>query len=153
MADPKDVGLTGRTGDRPIGGGLSAPQVQVGTSASPGAGQDAGTLANVKDKARDLAATVADKAESAWETTRQQTQAFAATVSDQAEHAWDRTRQQAQEWADVASVRAADALETTTDFIRRYPIQTLLAVFGIGVFLGRGLRSLTSERRSRSYNY
>jgi hypothetical protein len=74
------------------------------------------------------------------------------SVSEGASQAWDATREQAQEIASNVSEYAGDALENATDFMRRYPIATLCAGFGLGFLFAQLLRggtSLIPERMSR----
>ena len=56
---------------------------------------------------------------------------YAGKVADKAQH-W------AEDAADVAGHYAKDFGQEMTGMIRRYPVQSLLVGFGIGLLLGRG---------------
>jgi len=68
-------------------------------------------------------------------------------AAHQAEHAWDTARHQAGIWGRRAAHQAGELADQSTAFLRRYPIPSLLALFGLGCMLGFALRRGT-ERRS-----
>jgi ElaB/YqjD/DUF883 family membrane-anchored ribosome-binding protein len=73
------------------------------------------------------------------ESIKEGAQNLASSASSAAEQAWESTRQGAQQVARVAE----DAYETTTDFMRRYPLVTL----GIGLCMGVSLCLMLQGRR------
>src|SRR5436190_997158 len=73
----------------------------------------AGVMEQVKDKAQDVAGSVAETAEELWDSTKQGVQQATSTVADQAE----------------------DAYLTVTDFMSRYPLATFFAGCGVGILL------------------
>jgi ElaB/YqjD/DUF883 family membrane-anchored ribosome-binding protein len=77
--------------------------------------QASNVMDELKDKAQDVASTVAHKAEEALDTAQQKAQQAASYVGKQAETAWD----------------------GLTDCMSRYPIATFAVGIGLGIFLGR----------------
>jgi ElaB/YqjD/DUF883 family membrane-anchored ribosome-binding protein len=75
----------------------------------------------VKEKAQDMASSVASTAEEAWDSTREGVQRAASAIADTAGDAW----------GDV------------TGFMRRYPFATLFAGIGVGFLLAQ----VINERR------
>jgi hypothetical protein len=75
----------------------------------------AGVVEAVKERAQDIASGAAHRAEEAWDTARQGAQrAYSAVTST-----------------------AGDAFESLTDYMRRYPVVTLLAGFGLGFLVAQ----------------
>jgi ElaB/YqjD/DUF883 family membrane-anchored ribosome-binding protein len=126
----QDRGRTG-TEPRPEIGGRHGETCSSGvTGAVKDKAQDIAASASqfasdVKDKAQELTSNVADRAEQAWESTKQCTQDMAARVADTAE----------------------DAFEGVTTFIRRYPLPSLLVGFGIGFLMAECLLAMRSGGR------
>jgi len=79
-------------------------------------GQQAGNvMEGLKDKAQDVASTVAHKAEEAVETAQQKAREAASYVGSQAENAWESAR----------------------GCMSRYPVATFAVGIGLGLLLGR----------------
>ena len=74
------------------------------------------------------------------ESGREGAENLASSVSSAAEQAWEATRQGAQQVAQVAET----AFESTTDFMRRYPLVTL----GVGMCMGFTLCLALQGRRA-----
>jgi hypothetical protein len=99
-----------------------------------GAGEQAGGMIhNVAEKAKDVAASVADYAGQARETV----QGLASSAADSAVSAKDAVA----DWTSSAAGSTGDALagagDELTTMIRRYPIPALLVGVGIGFLLAR----------------
>lgn len=82
-------------------------------NAGQGTQESVGVLEQVKDKAQDVASTVAEKAEDLWGSTKQGIQEASSTVADQAE----------------------DTFLTVTGFMSRYPLATFFTGCCLGVLL------------------
>lgn len=78
-------------------------------------GASGGGMSGLMDKAQELASNLGTKAEDAWDSTRHGVQRAASTVAGTAE----------------------DAFASATECMRRYPIATLCAGFGVGFLIGR----------------
>lgn len=91
----------------------------------------AGMMGAVKDRVRDMASNVAEKAGEAWDTTREH-------VSD---------------WASTAGQGVQTAWEGVDGFFRRYPIPMFFAGIGIGFLLARALGSSSSDMTRRMSEY
>jgi hypothetical protein len=107
------------------------PQASSGqgiTSTVP-QGQSAagGLMENVKDKAQELASQVADRAEEAW----------------------DSTRQHAQQWAGAAAHGAEEAWMSASDFFRRYPVPMFFAGMALGFLVARCLDNMSADMTAR----
>jgi ElaB/YqjD/DUF883 family membrane-anchored ribosome-binding protein len=76
-------------------------------------------MEGLKDRAQDVATTVAHKAEEALDTAQQGARQAASYVGRQTETAW----------------------QSLTDCMSRYPIATLAVGIGLGIFLGRAFLS------------
>ena len=125
-------------------------------------------MADIKDRVKGAIDTAADNTKEATDrfisgNAQQQGSTFMDTVRDKAQtavheagdfagHAKDRIGEYAgrvgdkvQHWAedaaDVAGHYAKDFGQEMTGMIRRYPIQSLLVGFGIGLLLGRVVRA------------
>jgi hypothetical protein len=88
--------------------------------------ETSGVVGTVTEKARDLASGATEAAGQAWESTKRHTR----------------------EWASTAADTAQDAYEGFGNFIRRYPVASLLGALGVGFLLGGALAATT-----RRYNY
>src|SRR6478672_5903343 len=91
-------------GSRPADTGTSVVAGTVKDKAQGLASTASQFAGDVKDKAQEWTANVADKAQDAWETTKQGAQDMTSRVADTAE----------------------DAFDNVTTFIRRYPLPSLL---------------------------
>jgi ElaB/YqjD/DUF883 family membrane-anchored ribosome-binding protein len=103
MADTMNRGLS-NTGQQP-------------RHSTPGGRQEessGGLAGSVLEGAQNVASTVGQAAEQAWDTTRQYAQQAGSAVANAAETAWD----------------------STTTFMRRYPFATLAIGFGLGFLVG-----------------
>jgi hypothetical protein len=117
---------TGRTGQTGMGGTAGTHTGTTGTT-----GGTTGVMETLKEKAGDVAGQVREKAQD---------------VASGARQAWDTTRHKAQEWGSDLADTAGDAWEGMGNFIRRYPVGSLLGAFAIGFLLGGGLAA--SSRRN-----
>jgi hypothetical protein len=90
-----------------------------------------GTLGAVKDRVRDMASNVAEKAGEAWDTTR--------------EHV--------SEWASTAGQGVQNAWEGVNGFFRRYPIPMFFAGIGLGFLLARALGGSSTNMTRRMSDY
>lgn len=73
-------------------------------------------------------------------------QEWMSEATHQAEHAWDTARHQAGIWGQRAANQAGELAEQGTAFLRRNPVASLLALFGLGCMLGFALRRGTERR-------
>jgi ElaB/YqjD/DUF883 family membrane-anchored ribosome-binding protein len=105
----------------------------AGTASRADEGGLGGMASAVKDRAEDLASSVASTAEDAWDSTRQGVQRAASAVADTAGNAWGEA----------------------TGLMRRYPFGTLFVGIGIGFVLSRLLedRGMRDFRRFGSDLY
>jgi ElaB/YqjD/DUF883 family membrane-anchored ribosome-binding protein len=81
--------------------------------------QTSNVMEGLKERAQDVATTVAHKAEEALDTAQQGARQAASYVGSQAQNAW----------------------EGLTDCMSRYPIATFVVGIGLGIFLGRAFLS------------
>jgi hypothetical protein len=117
-------------GNRGFGSPEQQGTQQAGRTGSPGnqgsqgtTSGAAGVMGSIRDKASDVASSVASRAEDAWANTRHMAENVASSVADTAEDAWG----------------------SMVSCMRRYP----LATFGAGIALGCLLTlALTSSRSS-----
>lgn len=115
MANPinRGVGTTGQYGSQ---------------SSSTG-----GSMESLKEQAKDIASTAANRVGEVWESTKEGAQQVASTVASGAEEAWD----------------------TTSEFFRRYSIPLFFLGIGLGYVLARALNNISSDmaRRMSSSSY
>jgi hypothetical protein len=116
--------------------GSTEQRPDTGMTGSTQTGQQSGVMDTLKEKGRDLTSGASDIAGQV----RGTAQEWAQTTRAGAQQAWDSTRQFASNVAD----RAEDAWEGAGNFVRRYPIATLLCAFGAGFLLRH---FLPTERR------
>jgi ElaB/YqjD/DUF883 family membrane-anchored ribosome-binding protein len=107
-------------------GSLEQGQEAKGRSARPESTGMAGVVESVKEKAQDIASSAATQAEQAWESTRQGVQRAYSAVAD----------------------TAGDAFAELTQFMRRYPLATLLVGFGLGFLAAQTISFRRSESRA-----
>ena len=100
------------TGQQPRHAGATRPHEET----------SGGVMGSVVEGAQNVASTVANAAEQAWDTTRHVAGQAASTVANAAETAWD----------------------STTTFMRRYPLATLAFGFGLGFLVCMALQSKRS---------
>ena len=86
-----------------------------------------GMMGAVKDRVRDMASNVADKAGEAWDSTREH-------VSD---------------WASTAGQGVQSAWQGIDGFFRRYPIPMFFAGIGLGFLLAKALSNTGSSSMTR----
>jgi ElaB/YqjD/DUF883 family membrane-anchored ribosome-binding protein len=84
-------------------GGAGGTMEQMSSTVSEAVGQ-------VKDKAREMASNVAERAEHAWESTSRTARQGAQAVAESAQNFW----------------------EASTDLIRRYPVASVAIAFALG---------------------
>lgn len=112
-------------------GGQGFPGSRIQNPTRPGLGAEAssasGMAGGLKEKAQDLASTVASSAEDAWDTTRQGVQQAVTAVASTAEDAWT----------------------NVADFMRRYPLATFCLGLGLGILLTRAFEWSPSMSWSR----
>ncbi len=98
----------------------------VGQHEAGSSHQSVGEMASaVKDKAQDIASSVAETAGDAWDGTREQVQRAAGAVADTAGDAWGEV----------------------TGLMRRYPFGTLFVGIGVGFVLAQILQPRTDSLR------
>ncbi len=125
-----------RTTDFPAGSTGHSEEKREGLkeSAQQMASQLGETASQVKDKAREYVSGMAGQAQEAWQGAREQVQ---------------------QRFSDLSG-RAGDIFEDGIEFVRRYPLASLAAAFGIGCMVGCTLfitsrsTSDVAERMSRA---
>jgi ElaB/YqjD/DUF883 family membrane-anchored ribosome-binding protein len=100
----------------------SSGQQQRGQESSAG-----GMMESVKDKAQEMASTVASRAEDAWDSARQGAQQMTSSAASTAEDAWQ-------------------GVET---FFRRYPVPMFFAGIGLGFLLAKAFDNLSTDMTSR----
>jgi ElaB/YqjD/DUF883 family membrane-anchored ribosome-binding protein len=115
--------------------GSTEHRADTGMSGTTHAGQQAGVMDTLKEKAQNLSSGASDIAGQVRDTA----QDWARTAGSSAQQAWDTTRQFASNVAD----RAGDYWDGAGSFVRRYPFATVLCAFGAGFLL----RHFVSERR------
>jgi hypothetical protein len=91
-----------------------------------------GVVEAVKESVHDMAAGASDLAGKATETAKE----WASSVGDAAVHAKDK----AQEVVSAAAEKAEDVGKELTTLIRRYPVQSLLVGFAIGLLTAQLVR-------------
>jgi ElaB/YqjD/DUF883 family membrane-anchored ribosome-binding protein len=97
----------------------------------------ASTTANqVRDKAQDLVTRAKDGISEAASSAAHYAGQATDKVREFAGEATDKVR----EYASITSDKAVELGNEMTDMVKRYPITSVLAVFGIGFILGRILR-------------
>jgi ElaB/YqjD/DUF883 family membrane-anchored ribosome-binding protein len=87
----------------------------------------AGVVESVKEKAQDLASSVASRAEDAWDSTRQGAQRAYSAVAD----------------------TTGNAIEGLNDYMSRYPYLTLMVGFGLGFLVAQ---AFSFGREGRRYS-
>ncbi len=97
-------------------------------------------MGSMKEKAKDLASTAADKgrevASGVADVASQAKHKVQEWASDAAEVA-GRVKDKAGEWVSDAADTAKDLGQDLTNLIRRYPLPSLLVGFGLGFLLAR----------------
>ena len=119
--------------------GLKESAQQMGSKISE-------TAEHVRERARETAGQVGDKARE-----------FVSGMAEQAQETWRGAREGLQEGWSHVSDRAGDLWEDATEFVRRYPIASMAAAFGLGCLISASLFAATrfssdelTERMSRS---
>src|SRR4051812_9858194 len=107
----------------PMNRGASFPESHRRTGTS-----EQGVLEKAKDKAQDLASGAADLAGKA----KEKVQDWASSTADVAGRAWEGTKEGARAVADTAE----NAWDGFNSFVRRNPVPSLLAAFGLGWCMG-----------------
>ncbi len=93
--------------------------------------ESGGTMGTVRDKAQEMASSVASSAQQAWDTTRRQVQDAASNVGETFE----------------------DAFGNVNHFVRRYPLACVLGGFFVGFLAASAMGGMSSGygRGSSSY--
>jgi len=89
----------------------------------------------LKDKAQEIASNVGEAAEHMKGRARE----FASGLADQASETWRSTREGMQEGISSMTHRAEDLWGDVTGMIRRYPVASLAAAFGLGCLVSCAL--------------
>jgi ElaB/YqjD/DUF883 family membrane-anchored ribosome-binding protein len=100
-------------------------QGQKSPTASKAESGATGVVESVKEKAQDLASGVASAAGEAWDSTREGVERAYSAVAN----------------------TAGDAFGEVTDFMRRYPLATLLIGFGMGFLAAQAFRFSQGQTR------
>lgn len=116
------------TGDRGHEAGRTNPPMGQGRSEESSA---AGMMGAVKDRVKDLASGVAQKAEDAWDSTREHVSDWTSSAGRGVETAWD----------------------NVNGFFRRYPVPMFLAGIGLGFLLAKALSSSSTNMTRRMSDY
>jgi hypothetical protein len=124
----------GRTGER---------RPEFGTK--PAETGTTGVAGTVKDKAQDLAASATHLAGEV----KDKAQEWTSNIAGKAEATWESTKQCTQEMASRVADPAENAYESVTTFIRRYPMPSLLASFGLGFLMAQCWQAMMSGGRGR----
>jgi ElaB/YqjD/DUF883 family membrane-anchored ribosome-binding protein len=133
------------------GEGGSHPRMSAGyPGSSP---QQAEEHKGLKESAQQVASQVGETLGQARDKARE----YASGVAGQAQETWRGARESLQEgWSNVSD-RAGDIWVDATEFVRRYPIASMAAAFGVGCLLSAALfatysssSSELTERMSRS---
>jgi hypothetical protein len=138
----EEVELIIATEQFPLDTNVNMPKGTAGERGRTEEGNSGSVMGAIKDKAQDVASTVADKACGAWQATRDTTKEWAGAAADKAGQAWDTTRTQAQHLASVTADKAGDAFEWSTSCMRRHPYAMLLTMFGVGFLMGQTFRRM-----------
>jgi ElaB/YqjD/DUF883 family membrane-anchored ribosome-binding protein len=121
------------------GEGGSHPRMTAGyPSGSPTQAEEHKGL---KESAQQMASQVGETAEHMRESARE----FASGVADQAQETWRGAREGVQEGWSRVSGRARDIWQDSADFVRRYPIASLAAAFGLGCLTCAALFAASSS--------
>lgn len=94
------------------------------------------TANQVRDKAQDYLSRAKDSIQDAASTAVQ----YAGQATDKAKEIASDATGKVKEYASVASDKAAEIGNEMTDLVKRYPVTSVLAVFGIGYVVGRFIR-------------
>ena len=114
MAGPGDRGSNPQQGSHPrMGAGLPA-----GPGSQGGAG---GALEQMSSTVSETVGQVRDKARE-----------MASDLSERAGDAWERTSRGVREGASAVADRAQDFWSSSTDLIRRYPVASVAVAFALG---------------------
>jgi ElaB/YqjD/DUF883 family membrane-anchored ribosome-binding protein len=93
-----------------------------------------------KESAQQVASQVGESAEQMRERARE----FVSGAAGQAQEAWRGTREGLQEGWSRVSERAGDIWEDAAEFVRRYPIASMAAAFGLGCLVSAALFTAAS---------
>jgi ElaB/YqjD/DUF883 family membrane-anchored ribosome-binding protein len=120
------------------GEGGSHPRMTAGyPSSSPTQAEEHKGL---KESAQQMASQVGQSAEQMREKARE----FVSGAAGQAQEAWHSAREGVQEGWSRVSERAGDIWEDAADFVRRYPVASLAAAFGLGCLISAALFAASS---------
>jgi ElaB/YqjD/DUF883 family membrane-anchored ribosome-binding protein len=75
---------------------------------------------------------------------RKQAESYADQARDYASHAYDRTRDAASAAYDRSAEAVEYAADKSSDFIRSYPLSTVLVALGVGISVGLLLGKIRS---------
>lgn len=117
MAGPGDRGSNPQQGSHPrMGAGLPA-----GPGSSGSQGGAGGTLEQMSSTVSETVGQVRDKARE-----------MASDLSERAGDAWERTSRSVREGASAVAERAEDFWTASTDLIRRHPVASVAIAFALG---------------------
>jgi ElaB/YqjD/DUF883 family membrane-anchored ribosome-binding protein len=120
----------------------SHPRMTAGyPSSSP---QQAEEHQGLKESAQQMASQVGESAEHMREKARE----FASGVADRAQEAWRGAREGLQEGWSRVSGRAGDIWADSAEFVRRYPVASVAAAFGLGCLISAALFAASSASTS-----
>jgi ElaB/YqjD/DUF883 family membrane-anchored ribosome-binding protein len=99
-----------------------------------------------------------EKARETAEQVRDKSREFASAAAGQAQEMWHRGREGVREGLSRVSDRAGDIWEDAVGFVRRYPIASVAAAFGLGCLVSAALTAMSvsgsssdmTDRMSRS---
>ena len=123
-SNPRQIGV-------PIGKGETLATVQLG---APSGGW---TVDRMMHSVGSVASTVADYAGEAKDKVKE----MAAGAGDTAKHTAEKVQQWAGDAYDATSHVAGDFGKECTALVRRFPVPALLVGFGLGMLIGRSVRS------------
>jgi hypothetical protein len=142
MADFRDKGNSGSTGEKPQQAGQASGARQTTTGQSNDPMQQARNVAsNVADQVRDTAQGAMHAASDFAGQARERVQDWMSGSGDFARQAGNRLQGIAGEAFDYSSDHLRDFGSELTGMVRRYPLAAVLAGFAVGVLIGRSARS------------
>lgn len=131
------------------GEGGNHPRMSAGYPAS--SPKQAEEHKGMKESAQQMASHVSESAEHLKEKAREtvgqardRAREFVSGVAEQAQETWRGTREGLQEGWSRVSDRAGDIWEDATEFVRRYPISSMAAAFGVGCLVSAALFASSS---------
>jgi ElaB/YqjD/DUF883 family membrane-anchored ribosome-binding protein len=120
------------------GEGGSHPRMTAGYPSSPPT--QAEEHKGLKESAQHMASQVGESAEQMREKARE----YISGAAGQAQEAWRGAREGLREGWSRVSDRAGSIWEDTAEFVRRYPVASLAAAFGLGCLISAALFAAAS---------